>query len=76
MEEEQVCDGIVVWYNERKGYGFVEVVHTILHDQPVDIAADKVPAREPEERPKEHPKNETLNHRWEKQMIAQAIQHQ
>ena len=34
MEEEQVCDGIVVWYNERKGHGFVEVVQSQMHDQP------------------------------------------
>ncbi len=68
MEEEQVCDGIVVWYNERKGYGFVEVVHTILHDQPVDIAADRVPAREPEERPKEQPDE----HQEEREVKSQA----
>ena len=43
MEEEQVCDGIVVWYNERKGYGFVEVVQSKMHDQPTGAPSHAQP---------------------------------
>lgn len=48
MEEETICDGIIVWYNDRKGYGFVEVTGVEASADASEPPATSTEAEDPE----------------------------